>query len=59
MKQATVKHKNICRFSYFVCRLSFNAFVPREQNVHLVGDADHVGNLRTVIWRAWDVAMKL
>ncbi len=28
-------------------------------HVHLVGDADKVGNLRTVIWRAWDVAMKL
>lgn len=26
---------------------------------HVVGDADKVGNLRTVIWRAWDVAMKL
>lgn len=28
-------------------------------HVHLVGDADTVGNLRTVIWRAWDVCMKL
>ena len=27
--------------------------------VHLVGDAHKVGNLRTVIWRAWDVCMKL
>lgn len=27
--------------------------------VHLVGDANSVGNLRTVIWRAWDVCMKL
>lgn len=26
---------------------------------HIVGDANKVGNLRTVIWRAWDVAMKL
>ncbi len=26
---------------------------------HLVGDCKAVGNLRTVIWRAWDVAMKL
>ncbi len=25
----------------------------------LVGDANKVGNLRTVIWNAWDVAMKL
>ena len=29
------------------------------KGVHLVGDAKKVGNLRTVIWQAWDVAMKL
>jgi 2-enoate reductase len=28
-------------------------------HVHLVGDANGVGNLRTVIWRAWDVCMGL
>ena len=27
--------------------------------VHIVGDAHKVGNLRTVIWQAWDIAMKL
>ncbi|MBO5110764.1 MAG: FAD-dependent oxidoreductase [Clostridia bacterium] len=27
--------------------------------VHVIGDAATVGNLRTVIWGAWDVAMKL
>ena len=27
--------------------------------VHVIGDADKVGNLRTVIWGAWDVAMKI
>lgn len=27
--------------------------------VHLVGDCKQVGNLRTVIWRAWDVAMAI
>lgn len=31
----------------------------KSSNVHLVGDCDDVGNLRTVIWRAWDVAMKI
>ena len=30
-----------------------------SRHVHLVGDANGVGNLRTVIWRAWDVCMKL
>ena len=29
------------------------------KKVHLVGDCNGVGNLRTVIWRAWDVAMKI
>ena len=32
---------------------------PEGKHVHLVGDCNAVGNLRTVIWRAWDVAMKL
>ena len=31
----------------------------RSKHVHLVGDCNEVGNLRTVIWRAWDVAMKI
>ena len=29
------------------------------KNIHFVGDCEKVGNLRTVIWGAWDVAMKL
>lgn len=33
--------------------------VPKGRHIHLVGDANKVGNLRTVIWRAWDVCMKL
>jgi 2-enoate reductase len=31
----------------------------KSRHVHVVGDADKVGNLRTVIWQAWDVCMKL
>ena len=30
-----------------------------SKNVHLVGDCLSVGNLRSVIWRAYEVAMKL
>lgn len=30
-----------------------------RKNVHVVGDALEVGNLRTVIWRAWEVAEKI
>ncbi len=31
----------------------------KGKHVHVIGDAYKVGNLRTVIWQAWDVAMKL
>ena len=31
----------------------------KAKNVHIIGDAKAVGNLRTVIWNAWDVAMKI
>ena len=39
-------------------------FVPapvgdKGRHVHRVGDCVAIGNLRTVIWRAWDVCMKL
>lgn len=30
-----------------------------SKHVHIVGDANAVGNLRTVIWRAWDVCIKI
>ena len=29
------------------------------KHVHIVGDALKVGNLRTVVWRAWEVAEKI
>ena len=29
------------------------------KNVHVIGDAQKVGNLRSVIWGAWDVCMKI
>ncbi len=31
----------------------------KSKKVHIIGDANKVGNLRTVIWQAWDTAMKL
>ena len=31
----------------------------KGKHIHVIGDARAVGNLRTVIWGAWDVAMKL
>ena len=39
-------------------------FVPapvgeKAAHVHRVGDCVAIGNLRTVIWRAWDVCMRI
>ena len=31
----------------------------KSKHVHIIGDANKVGNLRSVIWGAWDVCMKL
>ncbi len=31
----------------------------KSGKVHIIGDAASVGNLRTVIWGAWDVCMKI
>ncbi len=36
-----------------------NPLAKAGSNVYLVGDCLKVGNLRTVIWRAYDVAMKI
>ena len=30
-----------------------------KKKVHVIGDAKFVGNLRTVIWGAWDVCTKI
>ena len=32
---------------------------PKASNVYHVGDCSKVGNLRSVIWQAWDVCMKI
>ena len=31
----------------------------KAKHVHVIGDAEKVGNLRSVIWGAWDTCMKL
>lgn len=36
-----------------------NPVVEGKKNVYLVGDCDKIGNLRHVIWRAYEVAMKI
>ena len=43
--------------------ISSAGYIPtpltEKGNIHLVGDCMQVGNLRTVIWRAYEVAMKI
>ena len=36
-----------------------NPLAKEKRHVHIVGDAKEVGNLRTVVWRAWEVAEKI
>lgn len=36
-----------------------NPLITKGKNLYLVGDCLGVGNLRSVIWRAYDVAMKI
>ncbi len=36
-----------------------NPLAKPGSNIHLVGDCLKVGNLRTVIWRAYEIAMKI
>ena len=31
----------------------------KGRHIHVIGDASAVGNLRTVIWGAWDICMKI
>ena len=33
--------------------------VKKGPHIHVIGDAEKVGNLRTVVWRAWEIAEKL
>lgn len=44
----------ISAIGYYPCPIA-----KESKNVFLVGDCKEVGNLRTVIWRAWEVAEKI
>lgn len=54
-KQTKVKADNV------IVSVGYNPapLAKQSRHVHVVGDALKVGNLRTVIWRAWDVATKI
>ena len=46
-----------------ILSIGYNSYVPFDTegkaNVHVVGDASSVGNLMTVIWQVYEIAMKL
>ena len=42
-----------------ILSVGYNPAPVATKKVHVIGDAKQVGNLRTVIWGAWDVAMKI
>ena len=54
-KKHSVKVDNV------ICAIGYNPapLAKAGKHVHIVGDALSVGNLRTVVWRAWEVAEKL
>ena len=66
-KGCTVKNVQTGETFFVECDSVVNGigFVPTpvggkdNKNVYRVGDCVAIGNLRTVIWRAWDVCMKI
>ena len=54
-KNVEVKADNVILSVGYVPMPAFK----KGRHVHVIGDANKVGNLRTVIWNAWDVCMKL
>ena len=63
----TVKNVKTGESTFVACDNVVNGvgFIPTpvggkdNKQVHRVGDCVAIGNLRTVIWRAWDVCMKI
>ena len=62
-KGVTVTDKDGKRFDIeadsVILSVGYKSAPIMTKGVHLVGDCSKVGNLRSVIWQAWDVAMKL
>ena len=54
-KETEIKADNVVVSVGYISTPAFE----KAKHVHVIGDAKQVGNLRTVIWSAWDVAMKL
>ena len=52
------EHETILKFDNIISCIGYNPN-PLTKKYDLVGDCYKVGNLKDVIWRAWDIAMKL
>lgn len=42
-----------------ILSIGYNPAPLTTKHAHVIGDAKNVGNLKSVIWGAWDVAMKI
>ena len=62
-KNIMIKHKDGSRETIpcdsVIFSIGYNPAPLEGSGVYRIGDAKQVGNLRTVIWGAWDVAMKI
>ena len=59
-----IRHNDTNTYEHIPCdsvilSVGYNPAPVETKNVYVIGDAKSVGNLRTVIWGAWDVAMKI
>ncbi len=54
-KKTEIKADNVIMSVGYIPTPAFS----KSKHVHIIGDAKQIGNLRTVIWGAWDVCMKL
>lgn len=57
------KNKNVIELNAdnVITAIGYNPspLAKASKHVHIVGDALSVGNLRTVVWRAWEIAEKI
>jgi 2-enoate reductase len=61
---AMVKHLDTGKYETIPCdsvilSIGYNSVPDTDLSVYMIGDAKKVGNLRTVIWDAWNVATRI
>ncbi len=55
------KTEKIIKTDSVITSIGYNpAPIAKEsKNIHVIGDAKKIGNLKTVVWNAWEVALKI